>query len=52
MEFSPILQCRAFYKLSNAYSFAKNGFVELLEFKFEKPIWNKFELIRKRAGIK
>jgi hypothetical protein len=38
--------------LSNAYLFATNGFVKLLEFKFENHICIKFELIRKQAGIK
>jgi hypothetical protein len=47
MEFYSILQCRAFNKLSNAYLFATNGFVNLWEFEFENHIGNNFELIRK-----
>jgi hypothetical protein len=37
-----ILGARLFPKLSNEYSFVKNGFLNLLEFKFENHIWNKF----------
>jgi hypothetical protein len=50
-EIKPILQARAFDKLSNEYLFVRNGVVNLLEIKFENPIWNSFELIRKGGKL-